>query len=109
MWKHKTDGNLFTYASYKNKKMTGCIVLELTRDLKNTILTLIFIWIDKKYPKLWKEYLKFANQKAKELGVTKLQINTSRNPDVIKKRLGKYGFTQRYVIFEKTVDKKDVN
>ena len=103
MWKGILDKTIFTYASYNDKKMTGCVVFYLARDLKDTILTLIFIWLDSKYPKLREEYMKFACEKAKELGANKLQVNTGRNPKVIERVLGKYGFEQRYVIFEREV------
>lgn len=104
IWNGIQKGIMFPYASYKNKKMTGCMVLLLTNDLKpGYILNLIFIWIDKKYKNLWKNYLMFTFKEAKRLGANRIQINTSRNPKVIKRRLGKYGFKIKYNVFEKVI------
>ncbi|GAH83357.1 unnamed protein product, partial [marine sediment metagenome] len=67
------------------------------------ILYLIFIWIDPHYPKLWLKYLKFAEEKAKELRVDRILINTNRNDKVIERRLNKYGYHTKYTIFGKEV------
>ncbi len=104
MWNGVENGTIFPYASYELEKMTGCMVLSLGKDLKSTVLSLIFVWIDSKYPKLYKEYLKFASETAKRMGADEIQINTSRNPKVIERKLGKYGFKAKYVIFAKDVN-----
>ena len=95
---------IFSYATYKDGQMKGCLVLSLGKDLSpDLILYLVFVWIDKHCPKLWKEYVEFTEKKAKELGVNRILINTKRNPKVIERKLGKYGYKEKYVIFEKEV------
>lgn len=104
LWNGIRNKKMFTYASYENEKMNGCLILSLERDLNpGLILSLIFIWIDKKFPKLWIEYEKFVEEKAKELGAKRILINTKRNAKAIERKLNKYGYSQKYVIFEKKV------
>lgn len=103
MWNGIQKGIMFPYASYDNGKMNGCLILSLERDLKSSVLTLIFVWIDKKFPKLWLEYMYFVEEKAKELGAKRILINTKRNAKAISRKLGRYGYKQKYVIFEKKV------
>lgn len=94
----------FPYISYEDEKMKGCLVLELGKDLSpDLILSLIFVWIDKNYPKLWIEYINFTEKLAKELGAKRILINTKRNAEAIERKLNKYGYIQKYVIFEKVV------
>lgn len=95
---------IFSYANYIDGKMNGCLVLSLGNDLSSDlILSLVFTWIDKRYPNLWIEFVKFAEEKAKELGVDRILINTKRNAKAIERKLNKYGYSQKYVIFEKEV------
>ena len=97
-------GKILVFAKYRNDKIIGCLVLELGRDLKpNLILSLVFVWIDKKYPKLWIEFVKLTEEKAKELKVDRILINTKRNVKPIEKKLNKYGYNAKYTIFEKKV------
>ncbi|GAH77080.1 unnamed protein product, partial [marine sediment metagenome] len=43
LWNGIENKKVFTYASYKNKQMNGCLVLSLERDLNpGLILYLIF-------------------------------------------------------------------
>ena len=107
IWNGIQKGKIFTYASYDDGKMNGCLILSLERDLNpDLILYLIFVWIDKKFPKLWIEYIKFVEKKAKELGAKRILINTKRNAEAIKRKLGKYGYKQKYVIFERNLERK---
>lgn len=93
---------IFSYATYKDEQMKGCLVLSLGKDLStDLILSLVFVWIDKHYPKLWIEFVKFAEEKAKELGANRILINTKRNAKAIERKLNKYGYSQKYIIFEK--------
>lgn len=97
-------GKIFVYASYNDGEMNGCLILSLGKDLSpDLILSLVFVWIDKHSPKLWIEYVKFAEKKAKELGVNRILINTKRNAKAIERKLNKYGYIQKYVTFEKEV------
>jgi len=97
-------GKILPFADYENGQMKGCLVLELGRDLSSgLILSLIFVWIDKKYPKLWIEFVMFAEEKAKEFLADRILINTKRNVEAISRRLEKFGYVARYTIFEKKV------
>ncbi len=97
-------GKILVYASYENGEINGCLVLSLGKDLNpDWILSLIFVWIDKHFPKLWIDYVKFVECKAKELNVGRIQINTKRNAGAIERKLKKYGYIQKYVTFEKVV------
>ena len=95
---------IFSYANYKNEQMKGCLVLELRKDLSpDLILSLVFVWTDKDSPKLWIEYVGFAEKLAKKLGAKRILINTKRNAKAIERKLNKYGYIQKYVTFEKVV------
>jgi len=95
---------IFSFADYNNEQMKGCLVLSLGKDLSpDLILSLVFVWIDKHYPKLWIKFVKFAEEKAKELGANRILINTKRNAEAIERKLNKYGYNAKYTIFEKKV------
>jgi len=102
-------GKILVFVNYENGKMNGkmngCLVLELGKDLSpDLILSLVFVWIDKKHTKLWKEFVKFTEEKAKELKANRILINTKRNVKAIERRLNKYGYSAKYTIFEKEVN-----
>lgn len=98
------NNKVFTFVSYDNNKMNGCLVLVLTKDILGELtLGMIFTWIDVHYPKLHKEFIEIANQKAQELKVKKISLVTNRNEKVIGRRIGKYGFKKTCLIFEKKV------
>ncbi len=97
-------GKILPFADYENGQMKGCLVLELGRDLSSDlILSLVFVWIDKKYPKLWIEFVMFAEEKAKEFLADRILINTKRDAKAIERKLNKYGYDAKYTIFEKRV------
>jgi hypothetical protein len=107
MWNGISNKNIFVYGSYVEDNLIGCIVLSLGKDLTpNPFLILTFSWIDGHYPTLWKEFIQLAENKAKEIGITRLLIATHINPKIIERKLGKFGFMQKSVIFEK--DLKEV-
>jgi len=96
---------IFSYANYKDKQMNGCLVLSLGNDLSSDlILSLVFVWIDKHFPKLWTDFVEFTEEKAKELKVNRILINTKRNAKAIERKLNKYGYIAKYTIFEKKVN-----
>ena len=98
------NNQVFTYISHDKDKMNGCLVLFLTKDQIGELTTvLLFTWIDAHYPKLHNEFIKVAVQDTKKLGAKKISIITNRNEKVIKRRIGKYGFTKVASIFEKEV------
>jgi len=97
-------GKILVFAKYKNDKMIGCLVLELGKDLSpDLILSLVFVWADKNFPKLWKDFVEFTEVKAKELKANRILINTKRKAEVIERKLNKYGYAAKYTIFEKEV------
>jgi len=84
---------ILCFADYNNEQMNGCLVLELTKDLStDLILSLVFTWIDEKYPKLWIDFVKLTEEKAKELKVDRILINTKRNAEAIERKLNKYEY-----------------
>lgn len=97
-------GKILSFVSYDNGKINGCLVLELGKDLSpDLILSLVFVWIDKEHPKLWIEFVKLTEEKAKELKVDRILINTKRNAKPIERKLNKYGYSAKYTTFEKRV------
>ncbi|MEA2015508.1 MAG: hypothetical protein U9O59_02130 [Actinomycetota bacterium] len=98
------NGKILLFGSYENEKMNGCLVLELSKDLStDLILSLVFVWIDKDKPKLWIDFIKYTEEKAKEFKADKILINTKRSARAIEKKLNKYGYNAKYTIFEKKV------
>lgn len=98
------NNKVFTYVSYDGRKMNGCLVLFLTKDQINELtLGLFFTWIDAHYPKIHKDFMEIALQKAKELKVKKIIIITNRNEKVINRRIGKHDFKKTCSIYEKEV------
>jgi len=99
----------FTYASYNdtnndtnNNKMTGCEVTTLNNALNGDLtLTVVFLWIDPHYRKLWKNYLKYTELRAKEFKCKKISFTTSRSEEAIKRQMGKYGYKKAYNVIEK--------
>jgi len=94
----------FIYASFDKEKMTGCSILHKTRDMTGSVvLIVIFQWINPHYRKLWKNYMKFTENKAKEFKVNKISITTERSEDTIKRKLEKYNYKKKYSVFEKEI------
>jgi len=94
---------VLTFASH-DEKMNGCAVLTIGEDITgDKTLFLFFIWIDPHYQKLWKEYLKFVEQKAKEFECKKISFFTVRSEKVIDRYLGKFGYKKVYNVIEKEV------
>ena len=74
------NNQVFTYVSHDDDRMNGCLILLFTKDqLGELTLVLFFVWIDPHYPKLHKEFIEIATEKAKELKAEKMSILTSRN------------------------------
>ena len=96
--------NTFTYASYDNEEMNGCLVLQLFNDMGgDKSLLMLFIWIDAHYPKLLEEFIYLGNDKAKELHAKKIYFIANKNEKVIERRTGKFGFTKAYTTYRKEV------
>jgi len=94
----------FVYASYDDNKMNGCSVLHLTGDMTgSSVLIVIFQWLDPHYRKLWKDYMRFIEGKAKEYHCQKISFITSRSEKAIDRQMGKYGYKKVYNVIEKEV------
>ena len=101
------NNQVFTYVSYDDNKMNGCLILLFTKDqLGELTLVLFFVWIDAHYPNLYKEFIEIAIKKAKELKVEKMSILTNRNEKVIARRMGKYGFKKTCSVWENRIEKE---
>jgi len=99
--------NIFTYVSYNNDKMNGCLVLVYARDiLGDPVLSLLFIWINAHYTNLLKQFIEIATDKAKELKVNRICFQTNREERVIKRKMGKYEFKKVFSVFEKRIGKE---
>lgn len=93
----------FTFASYDKGKMNGCLVLTLVY-LNNIVgLDILFVWMDAHYPKLFKEYIKFLDKKAKEYKAKRIISITKKSAKLIERKYGKYGYKKVYNIFIKEV------
>ena len=103
----KFDKRISTYVSYDKAKMNGCVILTLGRDLVNNLtLYIVYMFIDKNYPKLSMEYMKFIEQKAKEFKVDKISFTTHRKSEAVVRKYGKYGYKHRCSVIEKIIGKE---
>ena len=94
----------FTYVSYDNEIMNGCLVLRLFNDNEGNIsFLMLFIWVNAHYPKLLEEFVKLTDKKAKELDVKKIYFVANRKEEVIIRRVGKFGFKRAYITYCKEV------
>lgn len=92
----------FSYVSYDNETMNGCLVLKLFKDNEgNTALLMLFIWIDTHYPKLLKEFIELGTNKAKEIKAVKIYFIANRNEKAIERRTG---FKKAYSTYVKEVN-----
>ena len=102
----KFNERISTYVSYDKDKMNGCAILTLERDLvDNLTLYIVYMFIDKNYSELSIEYMKFIEQKAKEFEADKISFTTHRNPKVIERKYGKFGYKHRCSVIEKIIIK----
>jgi len=99
--------NIFTYVSYDNQEMNGCLILIYAIDiLGEPVLSLLFIWVDIHYPKLSETFINIAEKKAKELKVNRICFQTNRKEKVIHRKMDKYGFKKIFSIYEKKLKKE---
>ena len=97
------DGRILTFASY-GVDMTGCAVISINNDITGDLtLFVVFLWINPKYRKLWKDYMKFIEGKAKEMKCKKISFTTSRSEKAIERQMGKYGYKKVYNVIEKEI------
>lgn len=80
----------------------GCTVITINNDITGELtLFVVFLWINPHYRRLWKSYMRFIEDKAKEFKCKKISFTTSRSERVIERRLGKYGYFKTYNVIEK--------
>lgn len=92
-----------SFVSHNNKdEMDGCAVINVNNDITGDLtLSLVFLWIDPHNRKLWKDYMKFIEDLAKEYKVIKISFTTMRSEKAIDKHLGKFGYSKVYNVIEK--------
>jgi len=91
----------FSFVSYDDQ-MNGCLVLSVGKSLiADLAVYVIFIWIDKKHPNLWKKYLKFVEDVAKEFKAKKIIGSTKRMG--FTRKLESFGYKETYRIIEKNL------
>ena len=99
---------VFVYASFEgetNDEMNGCEVITLDNDLNGVLtLSVIFLWINPHYRKLWKEYMKFTEKRAIEFKCKKISFTTNRSEKAIERHLGKYNYRKVYSVIEKEMN-----
>ncbi len=96
--------HIFTFVSYENTTLNGCLVLVHSKDLfKEDVLSLLFTWIDPHYPELHREFLRITEEKARELNIKRICFLTNRNEKLINRKMGKYGFKKAFSVYEKEV------
>ena len=94
----------FTYISYDDEKMNGCLVLQLFKDIEGDLaLLMLFVWIDAHFPELLEKFVNLGNEKAKELNAKKIYFIANRNEKVIERRTGKFGFKKSFSTYIKDV------
>jgi len=93
----------FVYASFDGD-MNGCAVVTINKDITGDLtLFVVFLWISPRYRKLWKEYMKFIEKRAKEFKCRKISFTTARSEKAIDRQMGKYGYCKKYSVIEKEV------
>ena len=103
------NNRTFTYVSYDDNKMSGCVILTLQRDIIGDLtLFVVYMFIGKKYPNLIIDYIEFIEQKAKELKADKISFTTHRNPKAIERKYSKFGYKHRCSVIEKKLIKEVV-
>jgi len=101
------NDRIFTYVSYDKDKMNGCVILTLGRDIIGDLtLFIIYMFIDKHYPKLSSEYVKFIEEQAIELKADKISFTTHRNPKAIERKYHQFGYKHRCSVIEKIIKKE---
>jgi len=93
--------HIFTYADY-DKQLNGCVVFAVQEDIKkDTIIHIIFLWIDKHYPKLLKQFQNIIEDKAKEFKVKKICFTVKDNTPAVERKAARDGYKKTYYIYEK--------
>lgn len=99
------NGKTLTFASYGDKgEMSGCSVITINNDISGDLtLFVVFQWISPHYRKIWKKYMEFTEDKAKEYKCKKISFTTARSEKAIDRQMGKFGYKKIYNVIEKEV------
>ena len=101
LYAYMLSEDVFTYVSYDNEMMNGCLVLKRFIDNEgNLSLLMLFVWINSYYPKLYKDFIELGNSKAKEVKAVKIYFIANRNEKAIERRTG---FKKAYSTYVKEV------
>ena len=91
------------------EEMKGCAVISVNNDISGDLtLSVVFLWMNPHYRKLWKNYMKFIELKAIEFHCKKISFTTSRSEKSIERQMGKYGYKKVYSIIEKEIKEGDL-
>ena len=106
MYKGLQTKRTFSFVSYgEDEKINSCIVISIGKNLIDGLaLYVIFTWIDAHYPRLWKKYLEFVDNVAKEFKIKKIIGSTRIDSEAYMKRLEKFGYKRTYRIIEKEIN-----
>lgn len=97
------DQKIFTYADY-DQQLNGCTVFTVQEDIKkDTIIHIIFLWIDKHYPKLLKQFQDIVDKKAKEFQVKRICFTVKDDNKAVERKANKDGYKKVYYIYQKEV------
>lgn len=98
----RINDNIMTFVNHEQDKMTGCIVLVLQKDITGDMaLSVIYMFIDRHYPDLTREFIKLVEDKAVELKADKIMFTTHRDPKAIIRKYGDAGYQHRCSVIEK--------
>jgi hypothetical protein len=98
----RINDNIMTFVNYEHNKMNGCIVLALQKDITGDMtLSVIYMFVDRHYPDLTREFIKLVEEKAVELKADKIMFTTHRDPKAIIRKYGDAGYQHRCSVIEK--------
>lgn len=94
---------VFPFVTYReDKKLNSCLILSVGQSLISDLsLYVIFIWIDKESPELWKKIMEFVETMAKSFKVSRIIGSTKRVG--FGRKLREYGYKETYRIIEKII------
>ena len=94
---------IFTYADY-DKQLNGCVIFTIEEDLnKDLLIMVIFLWIDRHYPKLLKQFINIIEDRGKEFKVKKVCFTVKDNTKAAERKATRYGYKKTYYVYEKEV------
>ena len=94
---------VFTYADY-DKQLNGCVIFTIEENLnKDLIIMVIFMWVDRHYPKLLKQFIDIIEDRAKEFKVKKVCFTVKDNTPAVERKALRDGYKKTYYIYQKEV------